>query len=51
MDASNASNPIVTGFYVLRRALSTGVAKMNACLVHIAVLSCPDEELYPIAKR
>lgn len=51
MDASKASRPITTGFYVLRRALGTGFAKMNACTVHIAVMSCLEGMTHPIAKR
>jgi len=42
MDASVPLRPLMSGFYILRRAAGTGVAKMNACTVHIAVLSAPN---------
>jgi hypothetical protein len=42
MDASTLLRPLASGFYILRRAVETGIAKMNACTVHIAVLSAPD---------
>ncbi|MGN8134605.1 hypothetical protein ACTJLC_07745 [Paraburkholderia sp. 22099] len=42
IDVSPACRPLASGFYVLRRAAATNIAKMNACTVHIAVLSAPD---------
>nr|WP_137959868.1 hypothetical protein [Burkholderia sp. 4M9327F10] len=42
MDASPPPRPLASGFYILRRAVETGIAKMNACTVHIAVLSAPN---------
>ena len=39
MDASQPLRPLASGFYVLHRAAQRGIAKMNACTVHIAVLS------------
>jgi hypothetical protein len=42
MDASSPLRPLASGFYILRRAVETGIAKMNACTVHIAVLSVPN---------
>ncbi|MFM0655310.1 hypothetical protein PQR17_27675 [Paraburkholderia sediminicola] len=42
MDASPPLHPLASGFYILRRAVETGIAKMNACTVHIAVLSTPN---------
>jgi hypothetical protein len=41
MDASPSPRPLTSGFYVLHRALTNSVAKMNAWTVHIAVLSTP----------
>jgi hypothetical protein len=45
MDASSPLRPLASGFYILRRAVETGIAKMNACTVHIAVLSAPNGPL------
>jgi hypothetical protein len=42
MDASPPLHPFASAFYILRRAVETGIAKMNACTVHIAVLSAPN---------
>jgi len=42
MDASASLRPLASGFYILRRAVETGIAKMNAFTVHIAVLSAPN---------
>ncbi|MGF6965781.1 hypothetical protein OKW43_002809 [Paraburkholderia sp. WC7.3g] len=39
MDASPSYRPLASGFYILRRVVETGIAKTNACTVHIAVLS------------
>jgi hypothetical protein len=41
MDVSPLSRPLASGFYILRRTVEPAVAKMNACTVHIAVLSAP----------
>ena len=41
MDAWQPHRPLASGFYVMRRAPSNSIAKMNACTVHIAVLSPP----------
>ena len=38
MDASPPSHPFASGFYVLRPASGSGIAKMNSCTVHITVL-------------
>ena len=38
MDASPSSHPIASGFYILRPAAGSGIAKMNSCTVHITVL-------------
>jgi hypothetical protein len=45
MDASPPLHPLASGFYIPRRAVETGIAKMNACTVHIAVLSAPNGPL------
>jgi hypothetical protein len=39
LDASQPLRPLASGFYILRRAAQGGIAKTNACTVHIALLS------------
>jgi hypothetical protein len=41
MNAPLPGRPLASGFYILHRAADVGIAKMNACTVHIAVLSAP----------
>jgi hypothetical protein len=41
MDASQLYGPLASGFYVLRRVLETSIAKMNAYVVRIDVVSAP----------
>jgi hypothetical protein len=42
MDVSQPLCPLASGFYILRSAAQGGIAKMNVCTVHIAVLSARD---------
>jgi hypothetical protein len=39
MDALQPLRPLASGFYILRHAAQGAIAKMNACTVHIALLS------------
>jgi len=41
MDASQLDGPLASGFYVLRRVVETSIAKMNAYVVRIDVVSAP----------
>lgn len=41
MDVIRLPRPLDSGFYLLSHANDAGVAKMNAWMVHIAVLSAP----------
>jgi hypothetical protein len=43
MDASLIAGPLASGFYLLRRASEVTIAKMNACIVQITVLSPPEQ--------
>jgi phage terminase small subunit len=51
MDASQVARPLASGFYVLRPASEVTIAKMNACIVQITVLSPPDGPLAPDCKE
>ncbi len=51
MNASIPPLPIASGFYILQPIENGDVAKMNACTVHIAVLSEPRRHSSLIAKR
>lgn len=41
MDASQLDGPLASGFYVLRRVVGTSIAKKNAYVVRIEVVSAP----------
>nr|WP_035483144.1 hypothetical protein [Paraburkholderia phenoliruptrix] len=51
MNASHIAPPSASGFYVLRRASEIQIAKMNACIVHITVLSPPGGPSAPDCKE
>jgi len=51
MNVLPSVRPLASGFYILRRTFSTGIAKMNACTVHIAVLTAPGRPRAPDCKE
>ncbi len=51
MDTSSFARPLSSGFYVLRRASEEALAKMNAYIVHITVLSPPGTPSAPDCKE
>ncbi|SED47465.1 hypothetical protein SAMN02787142_3233 [Burkholderia sp. WP9] len=51
MDASQIAPPLPSGVYVLRRISDVRIAKMNACIVHLTVLSPPRGSPAPDCKE
>ncbi|NIF81673.1 hypothetical protein F3J20_30635 [Paraburkholderia sp. Cy-641] len=51
MDASQIAPPLASGVYILRRMSEVRIAKMNACIVHLTVLSPPGGSPAPDCKE
>jgi hypothetical protein len=51
MNVLPSVRPLASGFYILTRTFSAGIAKMNACTVHIAVLTAPGRPRAPDCKE
>jgi len=51
MDAFQTPPPLASGVYMLRRVSEVRIAKMNACIVHLTVLSPPGGSPAPDCKE